>query len=476
MASGLTTRFRAWRVIFKKLKISSSFVHQAIFAVVVSTLPLIALTLWFSSSLQQSSSQMRDFYKLSQQVERDFKVVSQGLKALQDAEQNNQILQDSQLTQTLENKWFEVENMALALKKYARSEGFVADLQQLQQTMQLHAKSDDTFARIWRDYYQLTDTLKADLEQTQQQLDAHIAQQQWLFFIGLSVLVPLLAAVSIRLLVKVRSKLSAIENAAEQLGVGEWETPIVLSGSAELAKLGARLNWLRLSLKSQHEEQDTFLRHVSHELKTPLASMVEGTSLLNEQVLGALNAQQTRVLSIMDKSAVQLKALIEDLLLFSGTAKLTQLEQNKPCGELKTELQQYFADLPMAQHKQLNWQLDGLEQLSVPFLPCKLALTQVISNALRFAEYHVEVSFSKAADGYQFVVTDDGQGFSEEAASRALEPFYKGAEQQHNNEATMHSGLGLSIAHECCKAMSGTLNIRAQQGGHVTIKFGLGAA
>jgi two-component system sensor histidine kinase GlrK len=173
---------------------------------------------------------------------------------------------------------------------------------------------------------------------------------------------------------------------------------------------------------------------------------------------------------------MQLKALIEDLLLFSGTAKLTQLEQNKLCGELKTELQQYFADLPMAQHKQLSWQLDDLEQLSVPFLPCKLALTQVISNALRFAKHHVEVCFSKAADGYQFVVTDDGQGFNEEAASRALEPFYKGADQQHNNEAHMHSGLGLSIAHECCKAMSGALIIRAQQGGHVTIKFGLGAA
>ncbi|RXF01378.1 hypothetical protein [Pseudoalteromonas phenolica] len=117
MASGVKTKIRAWRVICKKLKISSSFVHQAIFAVVVSTLPLIALTLWFSSSLQQSSSEMRDFYKLSQQVERDFKAVSQALKVLQDAEQNNQILQDSQLTQTLENKWFEVENMAVALKK-----------------------------------------------------------------------------------------------------------------------------------------------------------------------------------------------------------------------------------------------------------------------------------------------------------------------------------------------------------------------
>ncbi|MCL5623489.1 two-component sensor histidine kinase, partial [Escherichia coli] len=55
-------------------------------------------------------------------------------------------------------------------------------------------------------------------------------------------------------------------------------------------------------------------RHLSHELKTPLASMREGTELLADQVVGPLTPEQKEVVSILDSSSRNLQKLIEQLL------------------------------------------------------------------------------------------------------------------------------------------------------------------
>lgn len=56
------------------------------------------------------------------------------------------------------------------------------------------------------------------------------------------------------------------------------------------------------------------MRHLSHELKTPLASMREGTELLADQVVGPLTPEQKEVVGILDDSSRNLQKLIEQLL------------------------------------------------------------------------------------------------------------------------------------------------------------------
>lgn len=74
----------------------------------------------------------------------------------------------------------------------------------------------------------------------------------------------------------------AIENAIGRLGSGDFKTPIKVNGPQDMAFLGERLNWLRQELASFEKEKSKFTAHVSHELKTPLASIREGASLLLE--------------------------------------------------------------------------------------------------------------------------------------------------------------------------------------------------
>ncbi len=62
----------------------------------------------------------------------------------------------------------------------------------------------------------------------------------------------------------------------------------------ELRSVGQRIIWLSERLAWLESQRHQFLRHLSHELKTPLASMREGTELLADQVVGPLTPEQKR--------------------------------------------------------------------------------------------------------------------------------------------------------------------------------------
>lgn len=64
--------------------------------------------------------------------------------------------------------------------------------------------------------------------------------------------------------------------------------------------------------------KDTFLRHVTHELKTPLASMVEGTELLADEIVGPINNEQKAVLGLISQSMVRLRTMIDSLLSYNA--------------------------------------------------------------------------------------------------------------------------------------------------------------
>src|SRR6185295_624186 len=91
-------------------------------------------------------------------------------------------------------------------------------------------------------------------------------------------------------------------------------------GPADMRLLGQRLDWLRLRLSELDEDKARFLRHVSHELKTPLAALREGVALLEEGVAGTMSEAQREVTRILSQNTVALQEQIEALLSFNAAA------------------------------------------------------------------------------------------------------------------------------------------------------------
>src|SRR6267154_2478436 len=99
-----------------------------------------------------------------------------------------------------------------------------------------------------------------------------------------------------------------------RLGAGEFEGDIRVGGPADLKYLGSRLDWLRQRLIELEQQKRLFLRHVSHELKTPLTALREGSELLAECTAGPLSPGQREIVEILQQKSVQLQQLIEGLL------------------------------------------------------------------------------------------------------------------------------------------------------------------
>jgi two-component system sensor histidine kinase GlrK len=81
-----------------------------------------------------------------------------------------------------------------------------------------------------------------------------------------------------------------LDQAIARLGASRFDEPVAVGGPADLRLIGRRLDWLRTRLSELETDRERSLRHVSHELKTPLTALREGVSLLREEVPGPLLA------------------------------------------------------------------------------------------------------------------------------------------------------------------------------------------
>ena len=67
-----------------------------------------------------------------------------------------------------------------------------------------------------------------------------------------------------------------VEEAIDRLGKGDFKTPVAVGGAKDLVSLGERLDWTRNQLAEVDRSKTKFVSRISHELKTPLASIREG--------------------------------------------------------------------------------------------------------------------------------------------------------------------------------------------------------
>ena len=265
--------------------------------------------------------------------------------------------------------------------------------------------------------------------------------------------------------------LRRLERAIAGLGENRLDDRIEIPGPADLRSLGQRLDWLRLRLAELDADKARFLRHVSHELKTPLAALREGTALLEDEVAGPLNDKQKEVARILRDNTAVLQRQIEDLLRFNAAA--FEARDLKPQRTELVSLIQGTID-----HQRLQWQARGLQvrlsggPLEAEVDPAKIAAAvgNLLSNAIRFAPPggHVDIDLARQGGQLTIDLRDDGPGVAPADQARIFEPFYRGERQP--DDALKGTGIGLSIVTEYIAAHGGHIDLLpADQGAHFRI-------
>lgn len=264
-----------------------------------------------------------------------------------------------------------------------------------------------------------------------------------------------------------------LQRAILALGENRLDQPIHIRGPSDVRRVGQQLDWLRLRLMELDADKARFLRHVSHELKTPLAALREGIALLRDGVAGKLGSDQQEVVGILHQNAFALQGQIEALLRFNAAAFEARQLRRRPVDLLELVREQVQAQRLQWQARRLSVQVEGTPAtLSVD--PDKLgaAVANLLSNAIRYSPEGAKIilNVSTGAEGVRIDVRDEGPGVADQDRERVFEPFYRGERQPR--DAVRGSGIGLSIVNEYVAAHGGRVRLLpAGRGGHFRIEL-----
>lgn len=264
-----------------------------------------------------------------------------------------------------------------------------------------------------------------------------------------------------------------LERAIVALGENRLDQPIDIPGPRDVRRVGQQLDWLRLRLTELDADKARFLRHISHELKTPLASLSEGVAVLGDGVAGPLNPNQAEVVNILQHNTQVLQSQIEALLRFNAAAfEARQLKRER------TDLRALLED--QVESQRLHWQAHGLtvqvegDAMQVPVDREKMAsaIGNLLLNAIRFSPHGgtIRLVLLGLPGRVSIDIVDQGPGVAPADRDRVFEPFYRGERQP---EGTVRgTGIGLSIVHEYIVAHGGRIELLdGPRGAHFRIEL-----
>lgn len=288
-------------------------------------------------------------------------------------------------------------------------------------------------------------------------------------------LLPVALLVALVITFLVAQPIRRMDAAIRRLGEGAYADPISIDGPGDLRTLGERLDWLRGQLEELEQQKQRFLRHVSHELKTPLTAIREGSELLSDEVGGALSPQQREIAAILRESSLRLQKMIENLLNYTAvqyqkpTLTIAPVKLSELTGQVldnyaltisskKIDMRCNLADFTMQGDK---------EKL-------RTVIDNLISNAIKYTPLSGSILISiHAQDGSALIeVHDGGPGVMPADRARLFDPFYRGSGTYES--LVSGSGLGLSIAKEYVDAHGGDISLLpSERGAHFIARLPL---
>jgi two-component system sensor histidine kinase GlrK len=250
-----------------------------------------------------------------------------------------------------------------------------------------------------------------------------------------------------------------LDQAIRQMGSADFTHAIEVNGPQDMRYLGQRLEWLRSRLHELEEQQNRFLRHVSHELKTPLTAVREGAELLRDRVGGELSPEQREIVRIVRENTLSLQKLIEDLLNYHQTRSIEpQTLGPVALGDVVRRVVREhklaaFARLITVETKLAPAMIVGDSE------KVRAIVDNLLSNAIKYSPRSGLILIELRSEGDQAVldVIDSGPGISAVDRPHIFESFYQGKTAPEGK--IKGSGLGLAIAHEYTLAHGGRIEL-----------------
>jgi signal transduction histidine kinase len=252
------------------------------------------------------------------------------------------------------------------------------------------------------------------------------------------------AAASYRLVRRSLQSVDAIRSRVAEISTSYLAERVpVPTGRDEISALAVTMNEMLARLEAGHRAQQRFLSDASHELRSPLSTIISGLEVAE---------------------AHRMRALIEDLLLLARADEQSLLMRNEevPLDEL--------AEVEAARVRRDGCTI-GTATLPARLIGDRAAVSRMIrnlvDNAVRHAKSRVDIHVGSRDSNVILTVSDDGPGIAPADRARVFERFVRlDSDRARSGGGT---GLGLAIVAEVAAAHGGTVTIDDRSGGGTTL-------
>ncbi|HEV2141325.1 MAG TPA: HAMP domain-containing sensor histidine kinase [Candidatus Dormibacteraeota bacterium] len=275
----------------------------------------------------------------------------------------------------------------------------------------------------------------------------------------------------------VTSPLSQLGAAAEDIAAGNYSRRVSIKGQDEFGMLGSAFNRMAEAVERARKAQRDFLANVSHELKTPLTSLIGFSQALVDGSLLS-DTERVRAATIVHEESERVLRMAQELLDLarveagSISMHITNVDLG---GQLEQELEMVR---PRGLARQLSIELNVPEDIPpVAADPERLhqILDNLLDNAVKYAPEGSTVSTAaRLSGGAVETVVANPVGKHRPDPDRMFDRFYRA--DPSRSAAAGGVGLGLSISRELATAMGGRLWADFDQSGALRVHLALPAA
>ena len=299
-----------------------------------------------------------------------------------------------------------------------------------------------------------TDTQTANLETLRQSMET------WLAALGICIL-----ALAILLSSWLVKPLRHMNQSIGGLVEGALADDLDIHDCTETEKISDTFNLMLAKLRRIEESRQEFVSNVSHELKTPLASMkVLADSLLVQE--GAPVELYQEFMKDIAEEIDRENTIISDLLTLVKMDRKAA-EVNVAVTDINEFLEQILKRLrPIAEKEKVEVVFESNRSVSAEIDATKLSLafTNLVENAIKYNKENGWVRVTLDADHKYFYVkvSDSGIGIPQESLDNIFERFYR-CDKSHSREIG-GTGLGLAITKNAVVAHGGAIKVQSVVG------------
>jgi PAS domain S-box-containing protein len=240
----------------------------------------------------------------------------------------------------------------------------------------------------------------------------------------------------------------------------------------EIRKLNQELaNWT-VKLDASNKELEAFAYSISHDLRAPLRHMTGFAELLRKSAITSLNEKSMHYVMMILEASNRMGSLIDDLLGFS---RISRAEAHNSTVRLEQLVQEAVAEVGQdSNERKIAWKIDPLPEWYGDRSMLRLALVNLISNAVKFTrtqpQPEIEIGCTEhKKDHVILFVKDNGVGFDMKYSNKLFGVF----QRLHAQEAFEGTGIGLATVQRIAHRHGGRVWAEGIVDGGATFYFSL---